>query len=124
MEKKELELNKKILDYLIAIGISPKLTGFEYLRLAIKLVIKDKSYLSNITKKLYPEISTIMFASPASIERSIRHSVEVACNTKGLLGLNELFGCVIYKGDRKPTNSEIIALIAEKIEMDMRKEAL
>ncbi len=124
MEKKELEKKKKILDYLIAIGISPKLTGFEYLRLAIKLVIKDKSYLSNITKKLYPEISTIMFASPASIERSIRHSVEVACNTKGLLGLNELFGCVIYKGDRKPTNSEIIALIAEKIEMDMRKEAL
>ena len=54
MEKKDLALNKKILEYLVTIGIQPKLSGFEYLRLAIKLVMQNKNYLANITKMLYP----------------------------------------------------------------------
>ena len=56
MEKRDLALNRKILEYLVTIGIQPKLSGFEYLRLAIKLVMQNKNYLTNITKMLYPEI--------------------------------------------------------------------
>ena len=111
-------LRKKILEYLVTIGIQPKLSGFEYLRLAIKLVMQNKNYLANITKMLYPEIAELSGTRTACVERSIRHAIEVSYNCNGLLGLNDIYGFVIYNGKRKPTNGELIALIADKMIME------
>ena len=121
MEKRDLALNRKILQYLVTIGIQPKLSGFEYLRLAIKLVMQNKNYLTNITKMLYPEIAELFSTRPACVERSIRHAIEVAYNCNGLLGLNDIYGFVIYNGKRKPTNGELIALLTEKLEIELVK---
>ena len=110
-------------EYLVTIGIPPKLTGFEYLKLAVALVVENPRMLDNVTKRLYPKIAEIMDTKVAAIERSMRHAIEVAYVNKGLLGLNDIYGCVIYKGDRKPTNSELIALLAEKLEFDVEKMA-
>lgn len=121
MEKRDLALNKKILEYLVTIGIQPKLSGFEYLRLAIKFVMRNKNYLVNITKMLYPEIAELSGTRTACVERSIRHAIEVSYNCNGLLGLNDIYGFVIYNGKRKPTNGELIALLTEKLEIEMTK---
>lgn len=121
MEKKEFIVEQLTTDYLISIGVPAKLSGFEYLRLAVKLVVANPRMLDNITKMLYPKIAEIMQTKVPAIERSMRHAIEVAFESKGLYHLNAIYGCVLYKGDRKPTNSELIALLAEKIEFEVEK---
>ncbi len=121
MDKKTYYVDKKSTEYLVTIGISPKLSGFEYLKHAISLVVAEPRILDNVTKRLYPKVAEIMQTKVPAIERSMRHAIEGAYASKGLLGLNDIYGCVLYKGDRKPTNSELIALLAEKIEFDVEK---
>ena len=122
MKNQHFYTNKKILEYLVIIGIKPKLSGFEYLRCAIKLVLSNNEYLCNITKMLYPEIAKIMQTKSECVERSIRHAIDVAYNCNGLLGLNDIYGFVIYRGERKPTNCELIALLTEKLELELMKD--
>ncbi len=121
MDKRTNYIDKKVTDYLVSIGISAKLSGFEYLRLAVKFVVESPKLLDNVTKMLYPKVAEVVQTKVPAIERSMRHAIEVAYFNKGLLGLNDIYGCVIYKGDRKPTNSELIALLSEKIEFEVEK---
>ncbi len=121
MDKKTYYIDKKCTEYLLAIGIPAKLSGFEYLRIAVKLVVENPKVLDNVTKRLYPQVAEVMKTKVPAIERSMRHAIEVAFVSKGLFYLNDIYGSVIYKGDRKPTNSELIALLAEKIEFEVQK---
>lgn len=121
MDKRTNYIEKKVTEYLLSVGISAKLSGFEYLRLAVTMVVENPRILDNVTKMLYPSVAEVMQTKVPAIERSMRHAIEVAYLNKGLLGLNDIYGCVIYKGDRKPTNSELIALLAEKIEFELEK---
>lgn len=106
---------------LINMGITPDKLGFEYLRKAIMLAVGDNTYLQKITKRLYPDIAKEYGVKSRDVERCIRFSIELAYNNGGLLEINNFYNAVIYKNDYKPTNSELIAIIADKIALEIRK---
>lgn len=106
---------------LINMGITPDKLGFEYLRKAIMLAVEDNTYLQKITKRLYPDIAKEYGVKSRDVERCIRFSIELAYNNGGLLEINNFYNAVIYKNDYKPTNSELIAIIADKIALEIRK---
>ena len=106
---------------LINMGITPDKLGFEYLRKAIMLAVEDNTYLQKITKRLYPDIAKEYGVKSRDVERCIRFSIELAYNNGGLLEINNFYNAVIYKNDYKPTNSELIAIIADKIAIEIRK---
>lgn len=107
---------------LINMGITPDKLGFEYLRKAILLTIEDRTYLQKITKRLYPDIANFYGVKSTDVERCIRFSIELAYNSGGLLEINNFYNAVVYKNDYKPTNSELIAIIADKIAFEIRKK--
>ena len=106
---------------LINMGITPDKLGFEYLRKAIMLAVEDNTYLQKITNRLYPDIAKEYGVKSRDVERCIRFSIELAYNNGGLLEINNFYNAVIYKNDYKPTNSELIAIIADKIALEIRK---
>lgn len=102
------------------VGIPANISGHHYLREAILMVVEDRGLVTGITKELYPEVANKHNTTPAKVERSIRHAIEV-CWLKGRIDiLEEAFGYTINPERGKPTNSEFIAMIADKIRMDIR----
>ncbi len=97
------------------IGVPAHIRGYQYLREAIQMSVKDMDMLGSITKTLYPEIAKKYETTPSRVERAIRHAIEVAWNRGRMETLDALFGYTINTGKGKPTNSEFIALIADKI---------
>ena len=100
------------------IGIPAHIKGYRYLRDSIILTIRDKSAIDSVTKVLYPTIAKMYESTPSRVERAIRHAIEVAWNRGNTDTLNNLFGYTISNGKGKPTNSEFIALIADKIRLE------
>ena len=117
MNKKEIFVEQNCTKFLLKLGIPANLQGFRYLRKAIINVVEDQTLLSAITKRLYPGVAKSFNVTPSVVERSIRHCIEVATDRKGMAGLNDIFGVSIYSDNYKPANSEVIALISEKIVM-------
>ena len=115
MTNKEFYVEDRCTRMLFEVGVPANLQGFRYLRTAISKVIDDPELLNAVTKKLYPTIAEIYGVGPTVIERSIRHAIEVAFNRKGTEGINKLFDCEICDYRYKPSNSELIALLAEKL---------
>ena len=115
MTNKEYYVEERCTRMLLETGVPANLQGFRYLRTTIAKVIEDPELLNAVTKKLYPTIAKIYSVAPTVIERSIRHSIEVAFNRKGATGINKLFDFDICDCRYKPSNSELIALFAEKI---------
>ena len=97
------------------IGIPAHIKGYQYLRDAIIMSVRDTEMLSSVTKILYPTIAKTHKTTPSRVERAIRHAIEVAWGRGELDTLNSLFGYTVNGGKGKPTNSEFIALIADKI---------
>ena len=124
MTNKKVQLENKITDILICLKIKPNMLGFDYLRKSIELCIDDGELLNNVTKDLYPLVAKEYNVSPAIVERCIRNSITNAYKTKGLLGVNDLFDAVVYSNDFKLSNSELIAIVVEKIRIDKLKEDL
>jgi two-component system response regulator (stage 0 sporulation protein A) len=110
----ETEITRIIHD----IGIPAHIKGYNYLRDSIILAIKDADVINCITKVLYPTIAKMYQTTPSRVERAIRHAIEVAWNRGNTDTLNDLFGYTISNGKGKPTNSEFIALIADKIRLE------
>lgn len=108
-------LDEKISNIFISIGIPPHIMGYQYLREGIKMTIEDPSIINNVTKKLYPEIGTKFNTSASKVERAIRHAIEVAWNRGRIDAVNSIFGARVYIGSERPTNSEFIALVADKL---------
>ncbi len=102
------------------IGIPAHIKGYQYIREGIIMAIKDPDILNYITKYLYPAIAKKYNTTTSSVERAIRHAIEVAWNRGKLDAMEALFGYSVNSGKGKPTNSEFIALIADKFRLDYR----
>lgn len=100
------------------IGIPAHIKGYQYIREGIIMAIKDPDILNYITKFLYPAIAKKYHTTTSSVERAIRHAIEVSWNRGKLDVLEELFGYNVNSGKGKPTNSEFIALIADKFRLE------
>lgn len=119
-KKAEHDLEKDVTDMIHEIGVPAHIKGYQYLREAIMMSVNDIEMLSSITKVLYPTIAEKYATTPSRVERAIRHAIEVAWNRGRMETLNGLFGYTISTGKGKPTNSEFIALIADKIRLSYR----
>ena len=102
------------------IGIPAHIKGYQYIREGIIMAIKDPDILNYITKFLYPAIAKKYKTTTSSVERAIRHAIEVAWNRGKLDAMEALFGYSVNSGKGKPTNSEFIALIADKFRLEYR----
>lgn len=114
-------LETDITKMLHELGIPAHIKGYQYLRDAISMVVRDREMMEAVTKILYPEIAKKNYTSSSRVERAIRHAIEVAWGRGSLEVIDELFGYTISTGKGKPTNSEFIALIADKICLDYKK---
>ena len=102
------------------IGIPAHIKGYQYIREGIMMAVKDPEILNYITKFLYPTIAKKYHTTTSSVERAIRHAIEVAWNRGKMEAMEELFGYSVNSGKGKPTNSEFIALIADKFRLEYR----
>ena len=108
-------IDEKISNIFISIGVPPHIMGYQYLREGIKMTCEDQSIINNVTKRLYPEIAKKYNTTPSKVERAIRHAIEVAWNRGRIEAINSVFGVKVYIGAERPTNSEFIALVADKL---------
>lgn len=115
------DLEKDVTDMIHNIGVPAHIKGYQYLREAIIMSVKDPLMISSITKILYPTIAKKFQTTPSRVERAIRHAIEVAWSRGKMETLDQLFGYTINTGKGKPTNSEFIALIADKIRLSYRE---
>ena len=113
-------LEKDVTDMIHEIGVPAHIKGYQYLREAIMMSVEDNEMLSSITKVLYPSIAKKYQTTPSRVERAIRHAIEVAWSRGRMETLDALFGYTINTGKGKPTNSEYIALIADKIRLQYK----
>ena len=108
-------LDERISNIFISIGIPPHIKGYAYLREGIKMAVEDPHVINNVTKGLYPVIGEKFQTTASKVERAIRHAIEVAWNRGRIEAVNAIFGARVYIGTEKPTNSEFIALVADKL---------
>ena len=114
-KRKAVSVEEKISEIFIAIGIPPNIKGYSYMREGIKMMIERPYIINSVTKELYPSIAKKFSTTPSKVERAIRHAIEVAWNRGRIEAINAIFGARIYLGQEKPTNSEFIALVADKL---------
>ena len=113
--KQNNQIEEKITNIFITVGIPAHIKGYQFLREAIKLAIANPEIINSITKKLYPTIAEKYDTSASKVERAIRHAIEVAWNRGKIENINNLFGIKVYSSNEKPTNGEFIALVADKM---------
>ncbi len=113
------EIEEKITNIFITVGIPAHIKGYQFLREAIKLAMENPDIINSITKKLYPSIAERFDTSASKVERAIRHAIEVAWNRGKIENINNIFGLTIYTNNEKPTNGEFIALVADKMLLDL-----
>lgn len=116
----ERNLEMDVTNVIHEIGVPAHIKGYQYLRDAIIMSVNDLEMLNSITKILYPTIAKKHQTTPSRVERAIRHAIEVAWSRGKLDAIDELFGYTVNSGKGKPTNSEFIALIADKIRLEYR----
>lgn len=117
-EKGRMEnLENDVTDMIHEVGVPAHIKGYQYLRDAIIMVIEEPEMLNSITKILYPTIAKRNQTTPSRVERAIRHAIEVAWSRGNMEIINSLFSYTVSTGKGKPTNSEFIALIADKIRL-------
>lgn len=114
-DKKKKNIEEKITNIFITVGIPAHIKGYQFLREAIKMSIESPEIINSITKKLYPSIAAKFETSASKVERAIRHAIEVAWNRGKIENINTLFGVKVYSNNEKPTNGEFIALVADKM---------
>lgn len=102
------------------IGVPAHIKGYQYLRDAIMMVINNLDIINSITKQLYPSIARQYNTTPSRVERAIRHAIEVAWSRGQVEAIDQLFGYTINLGKGKPTNSEFIAMVADKLRLQMK----
>ena len=118
-QNKMKQIDEKISFIFMTVGIPAHIKGYKFLREAIKMSIIEPNIINSITKKLYPSIATKFDTTASKVERAIRHAIEVAWNRGKIENINSLFGVTVYSSNEKPTNGEFIALVADKMLMDM-----
>lgn len=119
-EIKECNLEVDVTNIIHEIGVPAHIKGYQYLRDAISMSVEDMEMLNSITKVLYPTIAKKYQTTPSRVERAIRHAIEVAWSRGKMDTIDALFGYTVSVGKGKPTNSEFIALIADKIRLEYK----
>jgi two-component system response regulator (stage 0 sporulation protein A) len=119
-EIKKNDLEVDITNIIHEVGVPAHIKGYQYLRHAITMVVEDMDLLSAVTKELYPAIAKKNNTTPSRVERTIRHAIEVAWNRGKIETLNNLFGYTVHNDKGKPTNSEFIAIIADKLRLERK----
>lgn len=114
------QLENEITQLLHEIGIPAHIKGYMYLRSAILQTYLNVDFLGQITKVLYPSIAKEYTTSPSRVERAIRHAIEVAWNRGNIDAIDDIFGYTISASKAKPTNSEFIAMISDKLRLQHR----
>jgi two-component system response regulator (stage 0 sporulation protein A) len=100
------------------VGVPAHIKGYQYMRDAIIMAVKNREIISAVTKRLYPELAKIHKTTPSRVERAIRHAIEVAWNRGKVDTINDLFGYTINTRKGKPTNSEFIAMVADTLRLN------
>lgn len=119
-EYMERNLETDVTNIIHEIGVPAHIKGYQYLRDSIIMSVNDMEMLNSITKILYPTIAKKHQTTPSRVERAIRHAIEVAWSRGKMDTIEELFGYTVSNGKGKPTNSEFIALIADKIRLEYK----
>jgi len=114
------DLETKVTGILHDIGVPAHIRGYHYMREAIIMSVNDMDVLNYITKELYPSIAKKCNTTPSRVERAIRHAIEVAWTRGKIDAIDELFGYTVNNHKGKPTNSECIALIADRLRLEMK----
>lgn len=120
MQEPERNLESDVTNIIHEIGVPAHIKGYQYLRDAIMMSVEDMEMLNSITKILYPTIAKKYQTTPSRVERAIRHAIEVAWSRGKMDTIDALFGYTINMGKGKPTNSEFVALIADKIRIEYK----
>ena len=110
-------IESKVTNIIHKVGIPAHIKGYKYLRCAIKKTIIDEDIINSVTKELYPEVAKEYNTTPPRVERAIRHAIEVAWNRGEEETLNKIFGYTVSSNKGKPTNSEFIAMIADRLRL-------
>jgi two-component system response regulator (stage 0 sporulation protein A) len=114
------DLDQEITALIHLIGIPAHIKGYLYLREAITMVYQDVELLGLVTKQLYPAVAQKYKTTPSRVERAIRHAIEVAWTRGNLEAIERVFGHTINQERGKPTNSEFIAMIADRLRLKLR----
>lgn len=113
-------LEVEVTNIMHEIGVPAHIKGYQYLRDAIMMVVKNLDIINSITKQLYPSIAREYNTTPSRVERAIRHAIEVAWSRGQVDTIDSLFGYTVNIGKGKPTNSEFIAMVADKLRLEMK----
>lgn len=113
-------LEEVVTEMIHEIGVPAHIKGYQYLRESIILSVLEMDMLNSVTKKLYPTIAQKYHTTASRVERAIRHAIEVAWSRGKMDTIDQLFGYTINTGKGKPTNSEFIALIADRVRLRYR----
>lgn len=121
---KEVRLEQYVTEVMLEMGVPAHLKGYHYLRSSIVMAEEDMEVVGSVTKLLYPEIAKKFKTTEQKVERAIRNAIEVSWLRGNAETFEELFGYSVLTGKGRPTNSEYIAQIADKISLDMRSEMI
>lgn len=119
-EKNEESLEALVTNVIHEVGVPAHIKGYQYLREAIMMVVKDIDVINQITKSLYPQIAHKYATTPSRVERAIRHAIEVAWGRGQQEAVENIFGYTVSASKGKPTNSEFIAMIADKLRLELK----
>ena len=116
----KMNIESLVTNIIHEIGVPAHIKGYQYLREAIIIAVNDMDVINAITKVLYPQVAKTFQTTPSRVERAIRHAIEVAWDRGDLDTLQRFFGYTVSNTKGKPTNSEFIALIADKLQLQLK----
>lgn len=114
------QLELMVTDIIHQIGVPAHIKGYHYVRESIMLAVQTPEIINSVTKTLYPSVAKRYNTTPSRVERAIRHAIEVAWDRGDVDTLNSYFGYTIHNGRGKPTNSEFVAMISDKLRLELR----
>ena len=117
---KEPDLEVMVTEIIHQIGVPAHIKGYHYLRESIMLAVENPDIINSVTKQLYPSVAVKFETTSSRVERAIRHAIEVAWDRGDMDTLNSYFGYTIHNGRGKPTNSEFIAMISDKLRLKLK----
>lgn len=120
IDNSKLNLEAKVTNIIHDVGVPAHIKGYQYLRDGIIMAVKDVEVINQITKQLYPDLAKKYKTTPSRVERAIRHAIEVAWNRGQIESMENIFGYTVNSNRGKPTNSEFIAMIADKLRLEIK----
>ena len=122
-DSRTISLESRVTAIIHDVGVPAHIKGYQYLREAILIAVKDMEVINAVTKVLYPEVAKRFGTTASRVERAIRHAIEVAWDRGDLETLQKYFGYTVSNAKGKPTNSEFIAMIADRLQLERRNRA-